>query len=151
MRFNLLVAICFAVLTMAGNLPAAQDAVPWAKTIEEAQQIAAQQNRLVLLHFWSYDCPPCIKLEENVFPKPEFGRAVAANYVPVKINAKDNPELARRYKVDRWPVDVIITPTGEQLTKPTVCPQDSNKYLSSLDQVAATYRVQVQPAVQVAQ
>lgn len=134
----------------AACLQAAPDSMPWANSVEEAQKLAAQQNRLVLLHFWSYDCPPCKKLEQNVFPKPEFGRGVASNYVAVKINAKDNPDLAKRYKVDRWPVDVIITPSGEQLTKPTVSSQDANKYLAMLDQVAATHRVQAHPPTQMA-
>ncbi len=145
--FRITLGMLFCLFATASQ---AADSMPWVGSIEEARQIAAQQNRLILLHFWSYDCPPCKKLEQNVFPKPEFGRGVAANYVAVKINAKDNPDLAKQYKVDRWPVDVIITPTGEQLTKPTVSSQDPNKFLAVLDQVAATHRVQSHPPTQIA-
>lgn len=151
MRSNFRVVLCLTLVLHLTAWATAQDAMPWARSLEEAQQIAAQQNRLVLVHFWADDCPPCKKLEQNIFPDPNFGRAVSTNYIPVKINAKEHPELARRFKVDRWPVDVVITPSGEQLTKPAVSPQDPTKYLASLDQVAAAHRVQPHAATQLAQ
>lgn len=129
----------------------AQDAVPWARSLEEAQQIAGQRGQLILLHFYGDNCPPCRALESNVFPKPEFARGLTANYVPVKINASQNRQLAARYGVDRWPVDVVVTADGTPLTKPTVSPQDSNKFLANLDQIAALHRVRMDPNAQVAQ
>ncbi len=147
-------SLCLCVGTLillAATIATAQDAVPWARSIEEAQQIAKQQGRLVLLHFYGDNCPPCRALEANVFPKPEFARAVTSNYVPVKINGSQQRELAMKYGVDRWPVDVVLAADGTPLTKPAVCPQDSNKYLGMLDQIAAQHRVRHDPNVQLAQ
>lgn len=150
MRATLCVLICTTIL-LASSVEAAQDAVPWARSIEEAQQIASQRGQLVLLHFYGDNCPPCRALDANVFPKPEFARGLTTNYVPVKINASQNRQLAARYGVDRWPVDVVTTADGKPLTKPTVSPPDANKFLASLDQIAAVHRVRMDPQAQLAQ
>lgn len=129
----------------------AQDAVPWARSLEDAQQIAGQRGQLILLHFYGDNCPPCKQLEANVFPRPEFARGLTANYVPVKINASENRQLAARYGVDRWPTDVVVAADGTPLTRPTVSPQDPNKFLANLDQIAALHRVRMNPDAAVAQ
>lgn len=137
--------LAFSALVLHAGLVAAQDAIPWARSIEEAQRQAAQQQRLVLIHFYGDNCPPCRALEANVFPRPEFARGLTSNYVPVKINATQNRELAARYGIRQWPTDVVITPDGKPLIAPTVSPQDPVKYLAMLDQVAAEHRVRVTP------
>lgn len=135
-----------AIVLSAAQLAVAQDAVPWARSIEEAQAQATREGRLVLVHFYSDNCPPCRKLEQNVFPQPTFGRAVASNYVPVKINADQQPRLAAKYGVRQWPTDIVLTAEGQQLTKATVSPQDPNKYIGLLDQIAARHRVRIDPS-----
>ncbi len=117
----------------------AQDGVRWQNDIETAKQIAARSNRLVLIHYWIRDCAPCLKLERNVFSQNDFGRSVEADFVPVKINAQDFPITARRYGVDRFPTDVIITSSGQVVSK-SGCPQDAGQYASRLRQVAQSYR-----------
>ncbi len=49
----------------------AADQIPWQPTIEAAQQIAAQTNRLVLLHFYGDKCGPCVRVDNEVFSRPE--------------------------------------------------------------------------------
>lgn len=127
-----------AVLLLFTTVLHAQDSIPWAANISTAQDAAAQQNRLVLLHFWAPNCGPCVQLEQNVFSQPQVGQAVAVNYVPVKINASEFPATARQYDVRSWPQDVVITPGG-QVVHRMISPQDSRTYLDSLEQVAASY------------
>ena len=55
-----------------------------------AQRIAAQTNRLVLVHFWGTWCPPCMEMEKSVFSKPGLGTAVNPYYVPVKIQVEED-------------------------------------------------------------
>lgn len=127
--------IIFALATVAS----AQGGIPWAHDIEQARQIAAQQNKLVLVHFWSPDCAPCMKLERYVFPNPQIARAMADNYVPVKVNAKQRRDLVQRFQVNSWPTDVIMTPQGQQLYKRN-SPQSANSYIVLLSGVAQKVR-----------
>lgn len=113
-----------------------QATIPWAKDLATAQETAAQQRKLVLLHFWAPNCAPCQSVERYVFPHPDVARAVSASYVPLYVNAQALPEVAKKFGVDRWPTDVIATPEGEVLSR-TVSPKDAREYTALLTRVAA--------------
>jgi len=131
-------------LTMAVSLGCvggllAQDRVAWASSWAEAQALARAQQRLVLIHFWSQSCPPCLKLERTVYTRPEVVRALHMNYVPLKVNATEDPDTARAYSVQRWPTDVVVTPDGVEVHRGP-CPLEPDHYIAMLDQVAAHAR-----------
>ena len=134
-----------ALLTLSffTSMSYAADMVPWVDDLQTAQQMASARNQLILIHFYSNNCPPCRRLESNVFSRPGFGHGVARNYVPVRINASVSPDLARRFNVEQWPTDLMITAQGEELHR-MVSPQDINEYLRILNQVA--WRVNSMPA-----
>lgn len=114
----------------------ASDMVRWAPSIEVAKQAAAAKNQLVLIHFEGDNCPPCLRLESNVFNQAKFAESLERDYVPVKINASRNPEIAREYQVDRWPQDVIVTPSGQPVYR-MLSPQEIDRYTDMLGQVAS--------------
>jgi len=133
------------LLTCQGALTA-QSRIQWVGSWAEAQSLAAQHQRLVLAHFWSPDCAPCQKLEQSVFNQPECIRAIGTNYVAWKVNVAENPTVARDLRVDRWPTDVILSPTGQVLYR-GASPADMNRYAAMLDQIAAHARVGMTPGV----
>ena len=114
----------------------AQGNITWAPNLSSALSMASRQNQLVLVHFWAPGCGPCMELERNVFNKPEVAQAISQNFVAVKVNAHAMPDTARKYNVDRWPMDVIITPAGYPLHS-MVSPQDPREYTQVLYRVAA--------------
>src|SRR5262245_42677229 len=110
-RFATLPAIIFAQLLCSGiSYGAAQSSLAWQANLESAKQLAAQTNRLILVHFWSPSCGPCKQLEKNVFSQPQVQQAVQARFVPVKINADDWPTTTKQYGITSLPTDLIITP-----------------------------------------
>jgi len=130
---NRIGAILLAVLLP--SLAVAEEAVRWASNLDDAKRIAASRNQLVLIHFWADNCPPCRRLDANVFSQDSFSADVAKDYVPVKVNANRDPKLAQQYGVDRWPQDVIVTPSGQVVYR-MISPQDQAKYTNVLAQVA---------------
>lgn len=133
--------LCLAgclVAAFASQAPAAE-AIQWAPNLSAAINMASRQNRLVLLHFWAPGCRPCLALEQNVFTRNDVADAIARDFVPVKINAEAMPDTARKYKVDRWPMDVIITPAGYPVHA-SVSPGDPRGYMQMLYRVAAQRR-----------
>src|SRR6185295_3792648 len=116
------------------------DQMPWQPNLETARQIAAQTNRLVLIHFWAPRCEPCMRLEKEVFSRAETGKALEANFVLVKLNAWDDaPGTARLYGVSTLPTDVIIAPSG-RLVSQVQSPQSAAQYVAQMNQAAAGYR-----------
>lgn len=135
--------LCTALLAVAAPT-VAQDRIPWITDLREARDLAERQNRLVLLHFWSDSCIPCKQVERNVFNQPEFIRALTTGYVPVKINATQQPQLADFYKIERVPTDVIVTPEGREVQRFQSL-QDSNQYIAMLDGIRAQASVGAYP------
>src|SRR5438309_340090 len=78
---------CSIVLLLAAAPALAEDQIPWVADFQTACGMAAEQHRLVLLHFYSDNCDWCVRLEQNVFSKLEVAEAVAQNYQAVKVHA----------------------------------------------------------------
>lgn len=131
-----LVAVTSMLLVLPATLLAEQ--VPWITDLEKAFEIAKQDSRPLLLHFWSPDCIPCLQLEETVFNQPSVTRTVGELFVPVKINAKEHPRIAAQYKIRSVPWDVILTPAGDEVYR-MLSPQDANRYAAQLS--AAAFRM----------
>ncbi len=118
----------------------AQSRIPWVTTWAEASALAARHQQLVLIHFVSNNCPPCIKLERSVYNQPEVIRSLTASYVPLKVNVDESRELAQKYQVDTCPTDVIVTPQGAVVYRGG-SPLEPNRYIATLDQVASHARI----------
>jgi protein disulfide-isomerase len=104
--------------------------------LETAKQIAAQSNRLVLIHFWAEWCGPCQAMERTVFSRPEVAAALERDYVPCRLNLDQFPSTANQYGVTRIPTDVVITPQGQMIAR-FVGAADVLQYLDRIGHVAA--------------
>jgi len=122
-------------LLLALGAPAARGEVPWLQSIDHARQVAGHTNRLVLVHFWSKDCQPCMRMEQSVFAKPGTAERIQAKFVPVKVDSQQFPAVARQYDVTFLPCDIVLAPNG-QVVASLRCSLDQETYLAGLDQVA---------------
>jgi YHS domain-containing protein/thiol-disulfide isomerase/thioredoxin len=122
------------------SVPAAaqQPGIQWQQDIESAKTQAKQTGRLVLVHFWTPNCGPCLALEQNVFNQPSVGGAIEARFVPVKLNANENSAAALGFGINRVPMDVILSPDGQEVYK-QVSPPTPAGYVQELSQVAVQY------------
>ncbi|QDU75119.1 Thiol:disulfide interchange protein DsbD [Bremerella volcania] len=134
-----------ALLLAFQTMILAEDAVRWAPDLDTAKRVAAAKNQLVLIHFYADNCPPCRRLEANVFSQASFAQAVEQNYIPIKINASDQPAIAKEFGVDRWPQDVVIAPSGQVVYR-MISPQDQDRYTGILAQVSAKLNPSASPA-----
>lgn len=125
-----------AAVALLPSVGFAQQPVQWEATLESAQRAAGQTNRLVLIHFWAPWCGVCKRMETEVLTQPPVAAELAANYVPVKINADNFPATARQYNVTALPTTVIITPQG-QLVDSMRGRVEASEYSARLNRVAA--------------
>lgn len=126
----------------AQNVPpawAAQAPLIWHNNLDTALKAAAPQRKFILVHFWNDNCPPCVGVERNVFSRPEVQQAIGASFIPVKIKVDDQPDLAKKYRVDRWPMDIVLSADGQELYR-AVSSQNPGQYVAVLGRVAATAR-----------
>jgi thiol-disulfide isomerase/thioredoxin/YHS domain-containing protein len=113
--------------------------IDWGSDLNEALRQASQTGQPVLAHFYSDNCVPCKMLDAKAFKSQALGDAMARTVIPVKIKFEDHRDIAQRYQITRFPTDLFLHPSGEELYR-TVSPQDPNDYSKLLDRVAAKNR-----------
>src|SRR6478609_12046428 len=88
-RFGWSIALLLAAAAwpLAAAPAQAMDQIPWVADFQVACGMAAEQHRLVLLHFYNDNCGPCVRVEQNVFSRSDVAEAVVLNYVAVKVHA----------------------------------------------------------------
>jgi protein disulfide-isomerase len=114
---------------------AAMDIVPWLTDVEAAFATSREENRPLLLHFFTNDCIPCQKLDQNVFSRKSVSETLVDFFIPVKVNAQEHPELAAKYRVDRFPTDVILGPGDDEIDR-MITPQNAQQYVAQLSAIA---------------
>lgn len=112
---RLIVPILCALL-----LSSALRAAPWTQDYAAAVAQAKKENKKLLLDFTGSDwCGWCMKLEEDVFLKAEFGKFADANLVLVKLDypkkkklpdavRAQNAAMKEKYKIRGYPTLVLL-------------------------------------------
>lgn len=118
--------------------------IQWMESLSEAHQATTRDQRLILVHFWSPSCGPCLQLERNVLSRNDVADLVGEHYAAVKIDISQQPELARYFQVRSIPTDVIVTATGEEIHR-QVSAQDPEQFMALLRQHARPKQPRPQP------
>ncbi|MGH7976174.1 MAG: thioredoxin family protein [Limisphaerales bacterium] len=131
-----LFAILAAVVTgcnggSSGDANASAD-LNWLTDLPKAQAQAKAENKLVLMNFTGSDwCPWCIKLDEDIFSKPEFADYAKTNLVLVEVDfpnhkpqpvglKKANAALMAKYDSEgAFPTLIAMKPDGAVVWKQT--------------------------------
>ncbi|MDO4569720.1 MAG: thioredoxin family protein [Planctomycetia bacterium] len=85
----------------------------WHEDIYAAMKLARETKRPILLHFYTTSCTPCRRMEQEVLTQEEIQKLAATYYIAVKINGSEQPDIARRFYVNAYPTDFILTHEGK--------------------------------------
>jgi protein disulfide-isomerase len=117
------------LLSLVGGSLAFAAKPGWTENFAEAQTQAASQKKHVLLDFTGSDwCGWCIKLDKEVFAKPEFKELGEKSLVLVELDfpkAKpqtpavkaQNEGLGRKFKVNGYPTLVLLDASGKEVKR----------------------------------
>ena len=137
----------FAIAAVIGVGVASATSTPagWTDDFEAAKKQAAAEGKLLLVDFSGSDwCGWCMKLDREVFAKPEFLKGVKKDFVLVMIDspnnksllsakaAQQNPELRRQYKISGYPTVLILDAEGEVLERTGYREGGPKKYVKYL-------------------
>ncbi len=143
MKSSTICGIAIAALLLAGRSDGGE--IQWQTDIEQGRQLAAQTGKRVLVHFWSTSCPPCRRLESQVYSRRDVAEKIAATFIPVKIDAASNASLLQHYQIRLLPTDLIMEPDGSVLSVQR-CPLEATAYLAGLTRFAANAKLATEPA-----
>ena len=123
-----------ALLLLPSTTATAQEA-GWFSDFESARKLAARNNATLLVHVYGPHCPPCLRMERDVFTVPQIQTALTRGIVAVKLNGDANPSLTRELGVRSYPADVIFKPGLPREVRHR--PHSAQEYLVLLNSIAA--------------
>lgn len=94
--------------------------VRWEHRFEDALKKARSSGRPVMVDFWAEWCGWCHQLDEKTYTDPAVVKAIAADFVPVKIDTeagKHSAEIAYKYNVQSLPTVAFISPGGRPIDR----------------------------------
>jgi protein disulfide-isomerase len=142
--FRLLPAFAFVFALLVAPALRAEEA--WLTDYKKAQEEAKTNHKLLLLNFTGSDwCGWCIKLDKDVFSKPEFRQYASKNLVLLTIDfprAKQQPAevkrqnqgLASQYQVEGFPTIVVLNGDGRKVWEyPGYFPDGASAFIAELE------------------
>src|SRR5262245_5254771 len=76
---------------------------------------ARDEQKLVVIDFFTTWCPPCKMLDRATWPDPNVQSWLSAHAVALKINAEDERKLALRFEVRAYPTIVFVRSDGTMI------------------------------------
>jgi protein disulfide-isomerase len=142
--FRFLPAAVFVFAFLTAPIMRAEEA--WQTDYKKAQEEAKASKKLLLLNFTGSDwCGWCIKLDKDVFSKPEFKDYANKNLVLLTIDfprakqlpldvRKQNEGLASQYQVQGFPTIVVLNGEGRKVWEyPGYFPDGAAAFIAELE------------------
>jgi uncharacterized protein len=130
----------------------AENPVDWHPWGEEAFALARETDRPIFLSVGYSTCHWCHVMEHESFESEEIARVLNADFVPIKVDREERPDVDRVYMAfvqattgaGGWPMSVWLTPDLEPFYGGTYFPPTSRwgrpGFLDVLQEVARLWR-----------
>ncbi len=113
--------------------------VAWLDWSKESFEKAEKSGKLVLLDIFGNWCHWCHQMEKT-YKDPKVAKEVMDNFVPVKVDTDQRPDINSRYNMGGWPTTLILTPDGFPVIGSTYLQPES--MINFLRQGMSLYRTQ---------
>jgi thioredoxin-related protein len=119
----------------------------WLTDLPKAQAKAKEEKKLVMLDFTGSDwCGWCIKLNKEVFSKPEFSDYAKKNLVLVEVDfphgkkqsaeqQKANQALQEKYQVRGYPTIIVLDSAGKKVGELGYEPGGPKAFIAELEKL----------------
>ena len=94
-----------------------QKSLKWHVWSPEIFELAQREGRLVLLDLTARWCQFCLKMDAITYRDPEVVRTINRNFIPVRADEADYPELGKRYESFGRPATIVFDGHGNEIIK----------------------------------
>ena len=141
-----------AVMMAAFGMKA--EAADWETDFAKASTNASKSGLYMLLDFSGSDwCGWCVKLDKEVFSKPEFKTFAKTNLVCVLVDfprqkhqskklKEQNADLGKKYGIRGYPSVIILSPDGDLVGRTGYQEGGAKKYVDQLKAMIAEHKKQ---------
>ncbi|MGC8486497.1 MAG: thioredoxin domain-containing protein, partial [Candidatus Baltobacteraceae bacterium] len=96
--------------------------IPWHAWGAEAFALARSSDRPILLSLSAVWCHWCHVMDETSYSDPEVIATIARDFVPIRVDNDERPDINARYNMGGWPTTAFLAPDGSILTGATYLP-----------------------------
>jgi uncharacterized protein YyaL (SSP411 family) len=126
--------------------------IQWHEWGEEAFAAAKRENKPILLDIGAVWCHWCHVMDRESYDDPEVAQIVNENYIAVKVDRDERPDIDSRYQVaissltgqGGWPLTGFLTPDGKPFYGGTYFPPQDQygrpSFKRVLTSIAQAYR-----------
>ncbi|HEY1400999.1 MAG TPA: DUF255 domain-containing protein, partial [Terriglobales bacterium] len=126
--------------------------IQWHEWGEEAFAAAKRDNKPILLDIGAVWCHWCHVMDRESYDDPEVAKIVNENYIAVKVDRDERPDIDSRYQVaissltgqGGWPLTGFLTPDGKPFYGGTYFPPQEQygrpSFKRVLQSIAQAYR-----------
>jgi hypothetical protein len=130
----------------------ADNPVAWQPWDEEARELAKERDVPIFLSIGYAACHWCHVMAEESFTDPEIAEKLNRDFVPVKVDREERPDVDSVYMTvcqlvtgsGGWPLSVWLTPEGKPFKVGTYFPPEPRQNMPGfgqiLDDIAASWR-----------
>jgi protein disulfide-isomerase len=105
-------ALCVVVavsVVMKATRP--DEIIPWRSNYAVALEEARANGKRAMVYFTASWCGPCQDLKHTTWADKGV-EAALRDYVPVKVDIDEHPDLRQKHSVDGVPTFIVLDPTG---------------------------------------
>jgi len=135
------------LLACVALLQAGAAELKWMTDLSLAKTKAKAEKKLVMLDFTGSDwCGWCIRLNKEVFSKPEFAEYAAKNLVLVEVDfprkkqqteemKKANQTLQEKYDIKGYPTIIVLNGAGSKIGETGYMEGGPKAFIAELDKI----------------
>jgi thiol:disulfide interchange protein len=123
--FLLAVLVALSAIVTIADLRQAREIIPWRADFAAAQKESAATHKPVMLYLTATWCGPCQSLRGTTWADAGVEKTLR-DFVPVKVDIDEHPDIARQYGGDAIPRFVVINESGTAVkaTEGALPPED---------------------------
>ncbi len=119
--------------------------IPWHAWGPEAFALARSTDRPILLSLSAVWCHWCHVMDETSYSDSEVIATVARDFVPIRVDNDERPDINARYNMGGWPTTAFLAPDGTILTGATYLPAPAMRQaLARIAQYYAEHRDKIE-------
>lgn len=115
-----------------------RESIPWREWGTEAFADAEKEDKPVLLSISGSWCHWCHVMDDNTYNDREVAGEISKNFIPIRVDTDERPDINNRYNLGGWPTTAFLTPEGEVITGGTYIPPE--KMLEMMGGVRRLYQ-----------
>ncbi len=92
--------------------PLENRSITWMQWGQGAFDSAKASDKLIYLDVSATWCRWCKTMDEETYKDPQVIELINRDFVPVRVDSDDRPDISDRYNQGGWPSIALLTPTG---------------------------------------